>query len=79
MVIYLQFEEYLLRKILLLLILNYKRILKSLEEYYYTEMYDYLSQYGIEFSQKSIDTMEIILDKNKYYSNFKKEKILRRK
>lgn len=79
MLTFLQFEEYLMRKIMLIFdIYNYISYSKMLE-YYYDHLEEYLILNSISSSRVSLETMEIKLDSQKYKADFQREKILRRK
>jgi|GEM_PF-639897 len=75
---FLQFEEYLIRKMMLMFDMKDANSYPKMLEYYYDQVEEYLSLYGISSSRKSAGEMELTLDKEKYQANFQKEKILRR-
>ncbi len=76
---FLQFEEYLLRKMIEMFDIVDAETHQKMVEYYYDQMDEYLSLYGISSSRKSLETMELILDREKYQADFQKERLLRRK
>lgn len=79
MLMFLQFEEYLMRKMMLMFDIGDANLYPKMIEYYYYKVGEYLSLYGISSSRKSSETMELTLDRTKYQADFQKEKILRRK
>ena len=76
---FLQFEEYLIRKIMLMFDVRDANSHLKMIEYYYDQIGEYLTLYGIHSSRKSLETMEVDLDGEKYQTDFQREKILRRK
>lgn len=79
MLTFLQFEEYLMRKMMLVFDIKNTNLYPEMIEYYYDQIEEYLSLYGISLSRESLETMEVTLDGEKYRADFQKEKILRRK
>ena len=79
MLTFLQFEEYLMRKMTLMFDIGDANFYPKMVEYYYDQIGEYLSLYGIDSSRETLETMELTLDRRKYQADFQKEKILRRK
>lgn len=79
MLTFLQFEEYLIRKMMLSFDIGDASLYPKMLEYYYEQVGEYLKMYGINSSRESLETMELTLDNEKYQADFQKEKVLRRK
>lgn len=78
MLTFLQFEEYVMRKTMLVFNESDTDLCSKVLEYYYEQMREYLISHNIQSSRESLESMKVTLDNQTYQTDFQKEKILRR-